>query len=87
MNRRTKVILNQLGIRLMFAITINFYIFLVVAMFNSHTVQVIFNHYNEALIEYVIYFSILPVIVYSLIYEIKEHKRNTKERKGHGNRR
>jgi len=75
MKKRTKVILNQLGIRLMFAVTINFYIFLIVAMFNSHSVTVLFNHFNEAIYEYIIYFSILPIIVYSVIYEINEHRR------------
>jgi len=81
MKRKYQVLLNQLGIRLMFAITINFYIFLIVAMFNRHTVIVLFNHFSEAYIEYVIYFSILPVIVYSVFYEIREHSRKKKARK------
>ena len=81
MKKKWQVLLNQLGIRLMFAITINFYIFLVVAMFNSHSVEVIFNHYNEAIIEYVLYFSLLPVIIYSVYYEFKEHRRKKKARK------
>ena len=65
----------------MFAITINFYIFLVVAMFNKHAVTVIFNHFNEALIEYVIYFAILPIIIYSVYYEIRETRMKRKETK------
>ena len=81
MKKKWQVLLNQLGIRLMFAITINFYIFLIVAMFNSHSVEVIFNHYNEAIIEYVLYFSLLPVIIYSVYYEIREHRRKKKERR------
>ena len=68
----------------MVAITINFYIFLIIAMFNSHSVQVIFNHYNEAIIEYLIYFSILPVIIYSIIYEFRETRRKKKELKEKG---
>jgi len=67
--------MNQLGIRLMFAITINFYIFLFVAMYNKHAVTVLFNHFNEALIEYVIYMAILPIIIYSLYYEIMETRK------------
>lgn len=78
MTRSLSLIINQLGIRLMFAITINFYIFLFVAMTNQHTVEVLFNHFNEALIEYVIYFSILPIIIYSVYYEIRETRRRRK---------
>ena len=80
MKRNIRLILNQLGIRLMFAITINFYIFLVVAMFNRHAVTIIFNHFNEALIEYFIYFAILPIIIYSVYYEIKETRQRRKKK-------
>ena len=59
----------------MFAITINFYIFLFVAMFNKHAVTVLFNHFNEALFEYVIYMAILPIIIYSVYYEIMETRK------------
>lgn len=62
----------------MLAITINFYIFLFVAMMNNHTVEVIFNHFNEAIIEYVIYIAILPIIIYSVYYEIRETRRRKK---------
>jgi len=78
MKRNYPLIFNQLGIRLMLAITINFYIFLFVAMTNHHTVEVLFNHFNEALIEYVIYISILPIIIYSVYYEIRETRRRKK---------
>ena len=76
-----KLIINQLGIRLMLAITINFYIFLFVAMVNKDIVIIIFNHFNEALIEYIIYLAILPIILYSVYYEIKETRRKRNERK------
>jgi len=79
--RELKLIINQLGIRLMFAITINFYIILFVAMFNEHAVTVLFNHFNEALIEYVIYIAILPIIVYSVIYEVIETRNRGKGNK------
>ena len=78
MKKPLSLIMNQLGIRLMFAITINFYIFLFVAMFNEDAVTVIFNHFNEALIEYVIYIIILPIILYSVYYEWKETKRKVR---------
>jgi len=81
MKEKHKLILNQLGIRLMLAITINFYIILFVAMFNRHSVEVIFNHYNEAVVEYIIYISILPIIIYSVIYEVKETRRKRNEQK------
>lgn len=84
MKERQKLIINQLGIRFMIAITINFYIILIVAMFNSHAVIVLFNHFNEALVEYLMYFSILPIIIYSIIYEIKETRRKKKELKENG---
>ena len=78
MKRDIKLIMNQLGIRLMFAITINFYIILFVAMFNKHAVTVLFNHFNEAIFEYVIYIAILPIIVYSVIYELIETRKRRK---------
>ena len=70
-----KLIINQLGIRLMLAITINFYIFLFIAMFNKDIVTIIFNHFNEALVEYFIYMAILPIILYSVYYEVKETRK------------
>lgn len=79
LKEKSKLLINQLGIRLMFAITINFYIFLFVAMTNKHSVEVIFNHFNEAIIEYVIYISILPIIIYAVYYEIKETRKRRKE--------
>ena len=62
----------------MLAITINFYIILVGAMINEHSVEVLFNHFNEAIIEYIIYFAILPIIIYSVYYEIRETRRRKK---------
>ena len=78
MKRNYPLIINQLGIRLMFAITINFYIILFTAMINQHTVEVLFNHFNEAIIEYILYVAIIPVIIYSMIYEIRETRRKKK---------
>jgi len=78
MKRSWSLIINQLGIRLMLAITINFYIILVVAMINEHSVEVLFNHFNEAIVEYILYFSILPIIIYSVYYEIRETRRKRK---------
>jgi len=73
-----KLIINQLGIRLMLAITINFYIFLFVAMVNKDIVIIIFNHFGEALFEYFIYIAILPIILYSVYYEWKETRQKKK---------
>jgi len=83
MKRNWPLIFDQLGIRLMFAITINFYIILVVAMLNEHSVNVLFNHFNEAYIEYTIYFAILPVIGYSIYYEVRETRRKKKNENKH----
>lgn len=77
--RDIRLILDQLGIRLMLAITINFYIILFIAMFNDGIVQVLFNHFNEAKVEYVMYIGILPIIIYSIYYEIKETRKKKKE--------
>ena len=87
MKRNWPLITNQLGIRLMFAITINFYIILFVAMLNEHSVEVLFNHFNEAYIEYVMYFAILPVIGYSIYYEVRETRRKKKNESNRNNRR
>ena len=78
-HRDYRLLFDQLGIRLMFAITINFYIFLFVAMINQHTVEIIFNHFNEAYIEYIIYISIIPIIIYAMIYETRETRRKRRE--------
>jgi len=86
MKRNLPLILDQLGIRLMFAITINFYIWLFVAMLHGGEVTVYFNHFGEALIEYIIYFIILPVMVYSIYYELRETKRRKKNESNRDNR-
>jgi hypothetical protein len=82
MKTRNKAIIDVIGIRLMYAIVINFYIILIVAMFGDHTVEVIFNHYNEAYIEYIIYIIIFPIMTYSLLCDIKRRRRRKKQMKG-----
>jgi len=81
MKRNWPLITNQLGIRLMFAITINFYIWLFVAMLHGGEVTVYFNHFGEAVLEYIIYLIILPVMVYSIYYELKETKKRKNSEK------
>jgi len=59
----------------MLMITVNFYIFLAVAMMNDGVVTVYFNHFNEGLIEYIIYSLMLPIILYSSYLHIKSYKK------------
>jgi len=59
------------GIILMFYLVINFYFFVFVSMANGGVVTVYFNHFGEALTEYIIYVLILPILLISFILELK----------------
>jgi len=80
--KQHKSIIKTLGDRLSFAIVINFYIWLGVAMLHEGQVTIYFNEYNEAFIEYIIYFSILPIIIYALYVDVKEFRRKRKCQRG-----
>jgi len=78
-----KHLIKVLGDTLSFAVVINFYIWLLVAMFNDGIVNVQFNHFNEALLEYIVYIIILPIITYSVIVDVKAYKKRKHLRKTH----
>ena len=80
MNEKHRALCRKIGSRMMFFITINFYIILLVAMQNDGSVYVLFNHFNEAKVEYVMYGIILPFVFYSFIVDILEERRRRKER-------
>jgi len=63
----------------MLMITINFYIFLYVAMLNDGVVVVYFNHFGEGITEYIIYTLLLPMIILSSILHIKSFRKTKKE--------
>ena len=67
------------GTILMFVVTLNFYLILVIAMFNNHQVGVYFNVFGEAKIEYVLYAIMLPIILYSCYSHIQEFKKKKKK--------
>jgi len=73
--------IKTLGDRLSFAIVINFYIWLAVAMLNGGKVTVYFNHFGEAFVEYVVYVIIFPIMLYALWFDIKEFRRKRHEKK------
>jgi len=74
-------IMRTLGVRLMFAVTINFYIWLFVALgTNGKSVTVYFNHFGEAYWEFAIYLIVLPVILYSMFREYMEYRRKKKSK-------
>jgi len=73
-----KQIIKTLAIRLMFAVTINFYIWLFVAMTNGNEVTIYFDHFGEASFELVMYLVLLPIILYGFFLELKEHHRKKK---------
>ena len=77
-----KKTLKTLGDRLSFAIVINFYIWLFVAMIEGGQVTVYFNHFGEALLEYIVYIIIFPIMLYALWVDVKEfsRKRHDKEK-------
>jgi len=76
-----KKTLKTLGDRLSFAIVINFYVWLFVAMFHGGEVTVYFNFYGEATLEYIIYIIIFPIMAYAMWYDIKEFRRKRHEKK------
>jgi len=77
-----KETLKALGDRLSFAIVINFYIWVFFAMYKGKGyVVVYFNHFNEALIEYVVYIFIFPIMIYAMYKDWKESKRKRKVRR------
>ena len=63
------------GVMFSFFITANFYVIVIVAMMHGHSVTVYFNHFREALFEYVMYLIIAPIIFYSFIHEIRLYTR------------
>ena len=60
---------------LAFFITANFYVIVITAMLYGNSVTVYFNHYNEAIIEYIIYTLIAPIIFYAFYMEIRLYTR------------
>jgi len=82
MNPRKKEVLKSLGDRLSFAIVINFYIWLFFAMFKGKGyVVVYFDQFGEALLEYIVYIIIFPIMLYALVKDLKESKRKRKLRR------
>jgi len=73
-----KRIIKTLAIRLMFAISINFYIWLFVAMANGNEVTIYFDHFGEAAFELIMYLGLFPIILYGFYLEIKEHHKTKK---------
>jgi len=76
-----KRLIKTLSIRLMFAITINFYIWLFVAITNDNEVTIYFNHFGEAFPELLMYLVLLPIILYGFYLELKEHHKKKKANK------
>jgi len=66
------------GIMFSFFITANFYVITIVAMLNDNAVTVYYNHFGEALIEYIIYIALIPILLYSFYYEITKFRRSKK---------
>lgn len=76
-----KSILSISGIIFMVAIVINFYIILLFAVLYNGSVNVHFNHFNEAHIEYIVYALILPIIVYSCYTHVQAFRSNRRRKK------
>ena len=72
-----KSVIKISGTIITFFITINFYIILTTAMvLGNNAVNVYFNIFGEALIEYVMYALLFPIIVYSFYLHIKSYRKN-----------
>jgi len=70
-----KSVIKISGVIIMLMITINFYIFLFVAMANNGVVTVYFNHFGEGLLEYIVYILLLPMILFSFYLHLKSYRR------------
>ena len=82
MKENKKMFIKSLGDRLSFAIVINFYVWLFVAIFKGNgIVKVYFNHFGEALIEYIVYIFIFPIMLYSLVYDLLEYRKRRRMKK------
>lgn len=74
-----KSIIKISGTIIMFFITVNFYIILTTAMvLGNDAVNVYFNIFGEAMIEYIMYALLFPIIVYSLYLHVKEYRKGRK---------
>ena len=60
-NMNWRPVVKIAGVSLMFMITINFYIIVVVAALSGHTVVVNFNHFGEGILEYVEFTLLIEV--------------------------
>jgi len=75
-----KHILRLSGTVFAFYITINYYIFMFVAMLTNDVTVVHWNHFQEASIEYIVYLLLLPVIIYGTISQVRLHKKLMKSK-------
>lgn len=65
-----------------FFITANFYVVILVSMFsNNNAVIVYFNHFGEAMIEYIIYIAIAPILLYAFYCEVIKFRRGKEHAK------
>ena len=63
----------------MFVITLDMYIIVLHAMVYGHSVNVHFNAFAEAYLEYFLFLCMFPVIILSILLDVKEfRKRNAK---------
>ena len=76
-----EIVVKISGTIIMFFITINFYIILTVAIISDNSVNVYFNFLGEALIEYIMYALLFPIIVYSFYLHIKAYRKGIKHDK------
>lgn len=74
MKEKIKLTMKTLGNAFSFAVVINFYIWLFFAIMQDGKVTIQFNFFGEALIEYIIYAIILPVIAYAFWWDLKKYK-------------
>jgi len=78
---KTKLTIKSLGNAFSFAVVINFYIWLFFAIMQEGEVTVQFNFFGEALIEYIIYIVIFPIIAYAFWWDLKNYKIKHRESK------
>ena len=78
---KTNLTVKSLGNAFSFAVVINFYIWLFFAIMQDGEVTVQFNFFGEALIEYIIYIVIFPIIAYAFWYDLKKYRKEHRESK------
>ena len=63
----------------MFAITMDMYVIVLHAFIYGHSVNVHFNAFAEAYLEYVLFLLMFPIIILSIVLDVREFKKRKRQ--------